>query len=281
MKTDEEVSLFGYGFIGREFVRQFPDTVVVDRDSNYSPTENILYGISTIHNYHPKEGDLFMDVETNLIKFLTVLQANQDRDIVFNLISSWFSYGQTEKLPASEDDLCNPTGFYSVTAYAREKLLESYCKTFDIKYRILRLGNVIGIGDEKASPKKNALQWMISELAKGNEVKLYKGDAIRDYIDVRDCVRAINLVLEKGEYNTIYNISNGQGLRVSRLLETANRAVNFKGKIGQAEVPDFHKIVQTPKMWLNTKRLESLGYVKQHDIMTTVEELAKFYELEG
>jgi nucleoside-diphosphate-sugar epimerase len=227
MKTDEEVSLFGYGFIGREFVRQFPDTVVVDRDSNYSPTENILYGISTIHNYHPKEGDLFMDVETNLIKFLNVLQANQDRDIVFNLISSWFVYGQTEKLPASEDDLCNPTGFYSVTAYAREKLLESYCKTFNIKYRILRLGNVIGIGDEKASPKKNALQWMISELSKGNEVELYKGDAIRDYIDVRDCARAIHLVLEKGEYNAIYNVSNGQGLRISRLLEVANRAVNF------------------------------------------------------
>ena len=273
----EKVSLFGHGFIGREYTRQFPDTVVVERNAKYSPTENILYGVSTIHNYHPKDGDLFIDVETNINHFLEVLEANSGRDITFNLISSWFVYGETE-LPAKEDSPCNPTGFYSITARAKEQLLISYAKTFGIKYRILRLGNVIGAGDKKASPRKNAVQWMVKELAQGREVKVYKGGAIRDFIDVRDCARAIRLVLEKGELNTIYHISNGQGLNISELMEIANREAKFRGKIGEMEVPAFHKAVQTPKMFLDVKRLKSLGYVQQCDVKTSIRELVHYYE---
>ena len=274
-----KISLFGKGFIGTEFVKQFPETIVVERGAKYSPTNNILYMRSTTHNYHPKDGDLFIDIDTNLFHFMEVIEANYHKeDMIFNLVSSWFVYGKNGKLPASEDDLCNPSGFYSVTAYAREKLLQSYCETFGRKYRILRLGNVIGIGDKKASPKKNALQWMIKELAQGRDVEVYKGGAIRDFIDVRDCVRAINLVLEKGELNQIYNISNGQGLNISDLVDVAHRASGYKGKVGEKEVPEFHKIVQTPKMYLDTRKLNKLGYVKQHDIKTTVEELTHYYE---
>ena len=272
-----KISLFGHGFVGREFTKQFPDTVVVGRDASYAPTDNILYGISTIHNYHPKDGDLFIDVDTNLTHFLEVLSANQDRDITFNLISSWFVYGQTD-LPAREDSTCNPTGFYSITARAREQLLISYAETFGMKYRILRLGNVIGIGDEKASEKKNALQWITKNIAKGKPVKIYKTGSIRDYIDVRDCAKAIRLVLEKGELNAIYNIANGQGLNVKDLIEVAHRASGFKSKITEIPVPNFHKVVQTPKMFLNTKKLNDLGYVKAHDIKNTVKELVKHYE---
>lgn len=276
----EKVSLFGAGFVGGEFAKQFPEeTIVVDRNAKYAPTNNVLYMRSTIHNYHPKDGDLFIDIDTNLIHFMQTLEANSHKeDMVFNLVSSWFVYGKNEKLPAGEDDFCNPTGFYSVTAYAREKLLQSYCETFGKKYRILRLGNVIGIGDKKASSRKNALQWMVKELAQGRDVSVYKGGAVRDYIDVRDCARAIHLVLEKGELNQIYNISNGQGLNISDLISVAHRASGFKAKVKEMEVPDFHKVVQTPKMFLDTRRLKDLGYVKQHDIKTTIEELVHYYE---
>jgi nucleoside-diphosphate-sugar epimerase len=275
-----KISLFGAGFVGGEFVKQFPEeTVVVERNAKYAPTNDILYMRSTIHNYHPKDGDLFIDIDTNLIHFMQTIEANSHKEnMVFNLVSSWFVYGKGGKLPASEDDPCNPSGFYSVTAFAREKLLQSYCETFGKKYRILRLGNVIGIGDKKASPRKNALQWMVKELAQGRDVSVYKGGAIRDYIDVRDCARAIHLVLEKGELNQVYNISNGQGLNIADLVETAHRASGFKARVREMDVPDFHKVVQTPKMYLDTKKLNALGYVKQHDIKTTVEELVHYYE---
>ena len=154
----------------------------------------------------------------------------------------------------------------------------SYAETFGFKYRILRLGNVIGIGDKKISRKKNALQHIVRELAQGRDVDyLYKNGAIRDYIDVRDCVSAIRLVIDSGEYNQIYNISNGQGLNVNTLVEIAHRASGYASKIKEIPVPEFHRTVQTPKMYLDISKIKKLGYVQQYNIQTSIEGLVEYY----
>ena len=277
------ISLFGAGFVGGKFAELYPEeSETLDRRAVFSNYPDILYLRSTIHNYHPKEGDPFIDIKTNLLDFVKVLDVGfklHGVDFVVNFVSSWFCYGKT-KYPASEETYCNPTGFYSITKRAAEQLLISHAETFGYNYRILRLGGVIGVGDKKASPKKNALQWMVKEVAQGREVKVYEGDALRDYIDVRDCVKAIKLVLDKGKLNEIYNIANGQGLRISDLVKHANIVGGFKGKVGTQPVPEFHKTVQVPSMWLDVKKLKDLGYVQSHDIHLSIEELVRHYQNE-
>lgn len=278
----DKISVFGgQGFIGSTFANAYPEeTIVVPRSEVISETPNILFMRSTVHNYHPKEGEPFLDIETNLLHFMKVLSENHKKwgsNMVFNLISTWFVYGNTH-LPAQEDSACNPTGFYSITARAREQLLISYCQTFSLHYRIVRLGNVIGIGDQKISAKKNALQWMVRELTQGREINLYKNGAIRDFIDVRDCVSAIHLVLKKGELNQIYNIANGKGLRVEQLIETARHEMGYTGKINYVEVPEFHKVVQTPIMWIDNTKIKKLGYVQQYDIAQSIRGLVAYYK---
>lgn len=280
-----EISLFGgEGFIGSNYRENIepPSTIFVhNREDTFPVYPDILYMISTIHNYHPKDGDPLIDIETNLIRFMEILScatAKFKQNLVFNLVSTWFVYGDT-RLPAREDSPCNPTGFYSITARAREQLLISYAETFGFKWRILRLGNVIGIGDKKISRKKNALQHIIRELAQGRDVNyLYKNGAIRDYIDVRDCVSAIHLVIEKGELNQIYNIANGQGLNVNDLVDVAWVASGYKSNIDTIDVPQFHKTVQTPKMYMDISKIKKLGYVQQYDIKTSVKGLAEYYK---
>ncbi len=280
------VSLYGAGFIGGRYKDAYTgETLVMGRNDIEACSSEILYMVSTVHNYHAKEGDPFIDIDTNLRHFMKVLDTNrkfyQDlREIVFNLVSTWFVYGSTE-LPAKESSPCNPTGFYSITARAREQLLISYAETFGIKWRILRLGNVIGIGDKKISRKKNAIQHIVRELAQGREVDyLYKGGTIRDFIDVRDCVNAIHLVLEKGNFNEIYNIANGKGYNVNDLVNVAWQESGYKSKIKEIDVPEFHRKVQTPKMWMDIKKLKSLGYVQKHDIPQSIRELVHHYQNE-
>lgn len=275
-----EVSLFGAGFIGGLYASYY-GAICIGRGLLRSYTPNILYMVSTVHNYHPKDGDPFLDIDTNLSYFMRVLKhAHEDfgDQLIFNLVSTWFVYSPRQ-IPAREDSYCEPNGFYSITALCREQLLKSYCETFDLKYRILRLGNVIGVGDEKISRKKNALQYIIKELALGHDVDyLYKGGAIRDYIDVRDCVDAIHLVLEKGELNQVYNIANGKGYNVNDLVNVAHRESGFKSKITEIDVPQFHKVVQMPKMYLNIDKIRKLGYVQKHDIKQSVRELVHHYQ---
>jgi nucleoside-diphosphate-sugar epimerase len=275
------VSLFGAGFIGNAYKAAYPEEVhIVPREGVHSLGRDILYMISTVHNYHPKLGEPYLDAETNIMHFLKVLNMNKNKDIVFNLVSTWFVYGNTPDAPASEDSHCDPKGFYSITARAREQLLISWCETFGLKYRILRLGNVIGIGDKKISRMKNALQFMVRELTQGREIELYKNAAIRDFIDVRDVVKAIHLVLEKGETNQIYNIANGQGLSVYDLVQYAFQQCGYTGRIKEIPVPDFHKTVQVPRMWLDTRKIQKLGYVKSHDIKTSITEMVHYYRNE-
>jgi len=277
-----EISLFGHGFVGSWYTHLYPDTIVVPREEIHSRTPNILFMRGTVTNYNVKDGYPFLDIESNLIHFMKVLDASHGRyeDLVFNLVSTWFVYSP-KKIPATEDSYCEPNGFYSITALCREQLLRSYCETFGLKYRILRLGNVIGVGDKKISRKKNALQHIVRELAQGRDVDyLYKDGAIRDYIDVRDCVQAIHLVLEEGNLNEIYNISNGQGLNVNDLVKIAHRESGYISKITEIPVPEFHKVVQMPKMYMDNSKIKKLGYVQQYDIKNSIRELVQHYQNE-
>ena len=152
-----KVSVFGgTGFIGSAYVAADPECEVILRDSTSPTSETVLYFISTVDNYNVFT-DPTLDVRTNLLHLTQTLQNCKDSVKEFVFISSWFVYGNTT-LPATETSVCNPKGFYSITKYAAEMLVESFCKTFNIAYKIIRLGNVIGSGDTKISKKKNALQ---------------------------------------------------------------------------------------------------------------------------
>lgn len=284
MEAMNKYSVFGgSGFVGGYFVDSLPfeDVYLEARDEIVPSCPNVVNFISTVDNYNV-QSDPFLDINTNLIHFMKILNSGWNKwgkDLVFNQISTWFVY-DGKHIPAHEDDVCEQHGFYSITARAREQLLKSYAETFGFKWRILRLGNVIGIGDKKASKKKNAVQWMIKELTQGRDVKIYDGGVVRDFIDVRDCARAITLVLEQGNLNEIYNVSNGEGHNIHNLINTAHRESGFIADVGTMKTPDFHKKVQTNIMYLDTTKLKSLGYVPHHNIHNTVKELVhqfRFY----
>jgi nucleoside-diphosphate-sugar epimerase len=140
----------------------------------------------------------------------------------------------------------------------------------------LRLANVLGVSDQKVSKKKNYLQYAIRQLANGETVTLYDGNLIRDFIDVRDAVQAINLVMEKGELNSIYNIGNGYPCSVKKTILYAWRLL-ARGEVSYIPVPDFHKQAQVADFYLNTDKLNSLGFAPKYAIADTVKEIASFY----
>lgn len=258
------ISVFGStGFIGSRYCSLYPDKIIkIDREERIPKSKNILYFISTVDNYNIHT-NITLDVETNLKVLCEVLDFCRDTNIVFNFISSWFVYGECE-LPAKEDNYCKPTGFYSITKKAAEDLLISFCKTYGVKYRILRLCNVMGNGDGKVSAKKNALSYMIDLLKKNEDVYLYDdGTPIRDIMHVDDVCRAIELVCSEGEFNEIYNIGSGQPTPISVIIETAKKYLGSNSVIKSKEAPEFHKIVQAKDFWMDTTKLNRLGFARQ------------------
>lgn len=271
-----KINLFGNGFIGGEFSSRY-DVIVNDRNDFVPSTNKILYFISTIDNYNIHT-DPHLDIETNLNVLVTTLENARSvygSNFEFNFISSWFVYGKTQ-IPAREDTVCNPTGFYSITKRCAEQLLISYCQTFGISYRVLRMSNVIGINDHKVSKKKNALQYMIQQLVRGEEVKLYEGKILRDLIDVRDAADAIYQVIHFGNINEIFNIGNGVGYSFEELIYKVHDHLGT-GSIKRISQPEFHKLVQIKDFYLDVSKLHSIGFQSQHNIEDSVMQIADYY----
>lgn len=262
-----DISIFGgTGFVGSRFCDlSTHNCKKIKRESRMPESDDILYLISTTHNYHVFD-DVHKDVDVNLTILLDVLKNLKPEKSTFNFISSWFVYGETE-LPAQEGAHCSPKGFYSITKLAAEQLIISYCETFKIDYRILRLCNVYGSGDAGVSKKKNALQYLINEIASGNEIGLYHdGHFYRDYMYLDDVVRAVDLCVTKGKKNEIYNIGSGEKKIFRDIILQAKKILNSDSKLNTMEPPDFHKICQVKDFYMNTEKLKSLGFKPQVSI---------------
>ena len=130
------ISVYGSsGFIGSRFCSLYAEKVIkVPRNFREPSSKDILYFISTTDNYSVFS-DPTIDVKTNLLVLTETLAHIKEKSATFNFISSWFVYGETD-LPAKENSACSPKGFYSITKLCAEQLVESYCKTHKIPYRI-------------------------------------------------------------------------------------------------------------------------------------------------
>ena len=257
--------LGGNGFVGSRYCELTPNVVKNDRNDYVVKSEEVVYFISTVDNYNVHINP-YLDIETNLTTLVKTLESCKGKDITFNFISSWFVYGNVE-LPANEDSYCDPKGFYSITKRTAEQLLISYCETFKIKYRIIRLANVLGKSDKKVSKKRNALHYMVNLVVNNEDVTLYDGGIMhRDYIHVDDVVQAINLIINKGSDGEIYNVGNGLPICIHDALNYVKSKTNSTSKFITIETVDFHKIVQTKDMVLDISKIKNLGYTPQYNI---------------
>lgn len=257
------ISVYGStGFIGSRYCEMFPYTIPIPREQNDPLSNEVLCFISTTHNYNIFT-EPHKDIDTNLIKLIDILEAcrKKNPNTIFNFVSSWFVYGMNCTQDTKETDICDPTGFYSITKRAAEQMLVCYCKTMGINYRIMRLTNIIGTGDKNVSAKKNAIQYMIGLLKKNETVKLYdRGSNVRDFMYVDDACRAIDVCIQNIPIGETINISNSEPISVYEVIDYAKKKLNSSSEIVSIDTPEFHKVVQVTNVCLNNEKLLSYGY---------------------
>lgn len=266
--------LGGGGFVGKRYVDTFYHHAIgnitsINKRNDYSVySSDVLYFISTVDNYNVFT-NVHIDIDTNLSTLMTVLENWRAHQIetgergVFNFISSWSVYGN-QPSPVAETAPCDPKGFYIITKRCAEQLLISYCETFKLKYRILRLANIVGPGDSKVSDKKNTLQNAFNKLSRNEDVELFgDGSFYRDFLHVEDAAHAIELVMVRGKENEIYNLGNGAAyglIYYKDILEYAKNWQNSKGSIIYKQPTEFQKSVPVASFYFNVDKLHSLGF---------------------
>lgn len=266
----------GTGFIGKNFITQSKfETYLVPKNGATPISNKILYCIGTTDNYNIHTNPT-LDIETNLILLVKNLEIirSKFKSFEFNFLSSWFVYGTGQTPPFEESRGCDPRGFYSISKFSAELFLRSYCESFGINYRIIRLANVFGSDDLGVSKKKNALQYLISEIKADRDVDLYHGgNFFRDYIDVRDVVKALDLILDKSEANEVYNVGSGEPSKFLDLLEEVKKISGSSSTFRSVDPPEFHRAVQVKDSWLNIDKIMELGFQVSYPISREVRNL--------
>ncbi len=264
-------------FVGSRYCALYPHEAYPEPSRMVQPLcGDVLFLRSTTDNYAPQRGDLTTDIEVNLLHLMRVLDhvGHMRGRGVFTFVSSWFvsaNAGTDPAHPARETDLCDPRGFYSATKLCAEHLVRSYCETFRIPYRVLRLGNVLGV-DPRASTQKAALVHMLGQVKRGEDVTVYTGDCYRNVLHVDDICRAIHLCLSRDEtLNSVTNIGAPRSERMVDLIEHAKAVTGSKSRITLVAPPRFHQIVQAESFWMDTTKLRSLGFVPDMDAYQAVE----------
>ena len=256
-----KLSIYGStGFIGSKFIKLYPSHMTIKRENRNPLSNEILYFISSIDNSSIFT-DTSIDVESNLSVLCEVLNYCKEKDIIFNFISSWYVYGKLDSLPAKEISLCKPKGFYSITKKCAEDMLISFSETFGIKYRIIRLCNVLGKGDKNISNKKNALLWMINKLKEDEKIELHdNGEHIRDIIHIHDACKAIELICRKGALNEIYNVGLGEPISIRNFINLAKEIIQSRSKIISINSPKFRSESVNKSFWMDVDKIQSLGF---------------------
>jgi dTDP-glucose 4,6-dehydratase len=127
-------------------------------------------------------------------------------------------YGEVDinHIGCTEKSILNPTNPYAATKAGAEFIARSYFYSFNMPIIITRGNNVYGPRQypEKLIPK------FINQLINNKKCTIHgKGDSRRNFIYVDDVVKAIEIILQKGIINNIYNIGTNNEYSVSEIAD--------------------------------------------------------------
>jgi GDP-4-dehydro-6-deoxy-D-mannose reductase len=173
--------------------------------------------------------------------FLNLIEQVRLLDLKCRILSIGSSeeYGNVkqEDIPLSEEHTLSPVSPYAVARVSQELISKVYVEGFGMDIVITRSFNHIGTGQKEvfvvSSFAKKLVEIKSSNLH-GAEMQTGDLTIIRDFLDVRDVVRAYYLLLKKGKKGEIYNVCSNKG---TTLEEVLNKMVDYL-KVDVNIVPD-------------------------------------------
>lgn len=157
--------------------------------------------------------------QTNLFEAVRALEL----DPVIQIACSSEQYGlvHADEVPIKETNPLRPLSPYAVSKMGQDFLGYQYFQSYGMKVIRTRGFNHTGPRRGQVFVTSNFCYQVASIEAGIQEPVIRVGnlDAIRDFTDVRDMVRAYWLGVTKGKPGEVYNIANGSGISIRDLLD--------------------------------------------------------------
>jgi dTDP-glucose 4,6-dehydratase len=168
-----------------------------------------------------------------------------------------------------------PTNPYAATKAGADLLAQSYIHSYKMPIIITRSNNIYG---PNQYPEK-IIPLFIKLLNADQKVTVYgKGEAIRSFINVKDVVRAFEIILLKGVVGEIYNIGCDLGTQEYTVLEISRILIKLLKNTDEYEkwisfVPD--RPLNDARYLISNDKIKKLGWESKIQLMEGLSELIK------
>ena len=176
---------------------------------------------------------------TNIIGELNLFEAVRQVKIdpLIHIAGSSEEYGMVvpEELPITEANALRPLSPYGVSKVTQDLLGYQYFKSYGMKIIRTRAFNHTGPRRGTVFATSNFAKQIVEIEKNKRDPVIYVGnlEAVRDFTDVRDVVRAYALTLERGDPGEVYNIASGKGRKIRDMLDMLVALSNADLKIEQ------------------------------------------------
>jgi GDP-4-dehydro-6-deoxy-D-mannose reductase len=254
--------------------------------------ENIIYRFQPDYILHLasfssvgfswKEPILSFRNNTNI--FLNLLEAVRKLGLRCRILSVGSSeeYGNVREdlLPLREEYEPHPVSPYGVARSSQEQLSRVYAQGYGLDIVMTRSFNHIGPQQKDVFVISSfARQIALMKEQGGTEGLLRTGDVsvVRDFLDVRDVVRAYSFLFEKGKSGEVYNICSGKGHSLKEIIDMMAGivGVNVKIEVDQTLLrPSDNRIV----FGTNEKLKTTTGWEQQFSLEQSLADIIEYWE---
>ncbi len=228
-------------------LRKKGDFTLVEEDVNSADLTKLLKSVELVFHLaaqpgvRPSWGASFNRyVEDNILATQRLLEACRKTKIKKIVYASSSSvYGDSERLPTSEDAPPRPVSPYGATKLTAEHLCRLYLRNFGVPAVILRYFTVYG---PRQRPDM-AFHRFISSISRGKTLEVYgDGSQSRDFTYVGDTVDATVLAAE-AKVGATYNVGSGRTFPLSGAISLLETIIGKKAQVSyrQKEAGDVEK----------------------------------------
>jgi UDP-glucose 4-epimerase len=172
---------------------------------------------------------------TNVTGTVAVLERARTADARVVYASSAAVYGQPTSLPVDETEPKAPTSPYGIGKLAADHYVRAYADLYDLPTVSLRYFNVYG--PRQARSDYGAVVSTFVERARaGDSLVVHgEGDQTRDFVHVRDVVRATRLAARTDAVGEAFNVATGESVTIRELADLVRSLAPTSPSIAHAE----------------------------------------------
>ena len=259
------------GFIGSKLVDQLEqsgrEVIRGDREGTLPRQVDVIVHCASYGNYHDQT-DVRKIYQANLGILTNLLEAGEHFPYqAFVVIGSSSEYGRQSRRMDEDTTVPQPNTVYGAAKLAATSLAQAWARKHEKPITVLRPFSVTGPSEQE----RHLIPTLIKSAVTGAPMTLDPHPS-HDYVDVRDVVKAIQILVEQPSITggEVYNCGSGiqyTNRAVSQLVEQeTGKKINF--------TPSTRMRSYDSDVWVaDNRKLKSLGWTPEYNLRQSIKDM--------